>query len=156
MERTRWVLLAYRLPREPSTPRISLWRRLKRMGVIQLGDGLVTLPHNRDTQEALEWAAEEVVDQGGEATVWVADPTSAADRRGLERRFTEAIAEQYRSLTRSARRAASGSMVGRKRTLTTLRRDLADIKSRDHLGASGRTEAEAALNLLARALERTA
>ena len=25
----RWVLLAYRLPREPSTPRIALWRKLR-------------------------------------------------------------------------------------------------------------------------------
>src|SRR4051794_9204915 len=27
--RTSWVLLAYRLPREPSTPRIALWRKLR-------------------------------------------------------------------------------------------------------------------------------
>lgn len=150
------MLLSYRLPREPSTPRISLWRRLKRMGVLQLGDGLVALPHNRDTQEALEWAAEEVVDQGGEAMVWVAEATSATERRGLERRFNEAIGDQYRSLTGSAGRAAGGSVVGRKRTLTTLRRELSDIQSRDHLGAPGRTDAEAALNSLARAVERSA
>jgi len=28
-EARRWVLLAYRMPREPSTPRIALWRRLE-------------------------------------------------------------------------------------------------------------------------------
>src|ERR687888_50422 len=28
----RWVLLAYRLPREPSTPRSALWRKLRRLG----------------------------------------------------------------------------------------------------------------------------
>jgi hypothetical protein len=32
----RWVMLAYRLPREPSTPRITVWRKLKRLGVAQL------------------------------------------------------------------------------------------------------------------------
>ncbi len=31
-----WVLLAYRLPREPSTPRIALWRRLRRLGAAQV------------------------------------------------------------------------------------------------------------------------
>ena len=38
-----WVLLAYRVPREPSTPRIAVWRRLKRLGAAQLLDGLVVL-----------------------------------------------------------------------------------------------------------------
>ena len=31
-----WVLLAYRLPREPSAPRLAVWRQLKRLGVAQL------------------------------------------------------------------------------------------------------------------------
>ncbi len=39
-----WVLLSYRLPREPSTPRIAVWRKLKRLGVAQISDGLVALP----------------------------------------------------------------------------------------------------------------
>ena len=42
--RSDWVLLAYRLPREPSTPRITVWRKLRRLGVAQLVDGLVALP----------------------------------------------------------------------------------------------------------------
>ncbi|MEV4644831.1 hypothetical protein [Saccharopolyspora sp. NPDC049357] len=36
-----WVLLSYRMPREPSTPRIAVWRKLKRLGVAQLADGVV-------------------------------------------------------------------------------------------------------------------
>ena len=44
LETGLWVLLCYRLPREPSTPRITVWRKLKRLGVAQLSDGLVTLP----------------------------------------------------------------------------------------------------------------
>ena len=39
-----WVLLSYRLPREPSTPRIAVWRKLRRLGVAQISDGLVALP----------------------------------------------------------------------------------------------------------------
>ena len=63
--------MAYRLPREPSTPRIALWRKLRRLGVVQLVDGLVALPADARTKEQLEWLAEEVLDAGGEATVWV-------------------------------------------------------------------------------------
>ena len=38
------VLLAYRLPREPSGPRVTVWRKLRRLGVAQVLDGLVALP----------------------------------------------------------------------------------------------------------------
>jgi hypothetical protein len=37
-------MLVYRLPREPSTPRITLWRKLRRLGVAQVVDGVAALP----------------------------------------------------------------------------------------------------------------
>src|SRR5438552_17238224 len=42
-----WVLLAYRLPRDPSTPRSALWRKLRRLGAVQVLDGLAALPLER-------------------------------------------------------------------------------------------------------------
>jgi hypothetical protein len=32
---------AYRLPRTPSTPRITPWRKLRPLGVAQIADGVV-------------------------------------------------------------------------------------------------------------------
>ena len=75
-ERTGWVLLAFRLPREPSTPRIALWRKLKRLGVAQLVDGLVALPLDSRNREQLEWLANDVHEADGEASVWVAQLAS--------------------------------------------------------------------------------
>ncbi|MFL6141175.1 MAG: hypothetical protein ACJ72N_04780 [Labedaea sp.] len=49
-----WVLLSYRIPREPSTPRITIWRKLKRLGVAQISDGLIALPAGARTREHLE------------------------------------------------------------------------------------------------------
>src|SRR4051794_41939341 len=40
----QWGLLAYRLPRGPSTPRSAGWRKLKRPGVVQGADGGVAPP----------------------------------------------------------------------------------------------------------------
>ena len=73
-----WVLLAYRLPRVPSTPRSAVWRKLKRLGVAWLGDGLVALPADPRTREQLEWVAEEVTEHGGEAMVWLGRPLDAS------------------------------------------------------------------------------
>src|SRR5258708_22357601 len=78
-----WLLLAYRMPREPSTPRIAVWRKLTSLGVAKLGDGLVGLPADARSQERLEWIADEVAEAGGEATLWPGPPVAAAAGRGL-------------------------------------------------------------------------
>src|SRR4051794_20184586 len=90
-----WVLLAYRLPRVPSTPRITVWRKLKRLGVVQVADGVVALPADARTREALEWIASEVVDHSGEATVWLGRPADRAARTALAARMTAAVDREY-------------------------------------------------------------
>ena len=51
--------------REPSTPRITVWRKLKRLGVAQIVDGLVALPLDARTKEQLEWIGDEILEAGG-------------------------------------------------------------------------------------------
>src|SRR6266545_1167390 len=101
-KRTAWVLLAYRLPREPSTPRSALWRKLRRLGAAQLLDGLAALPLDARNREQLEWLADEVVEAGGEATIWVGELASAAQERELASRMAESVAAEYRTLAKQA------------------------------------------------------
>jgi hypothetical protein len=140
---TSWVLLAYRLPREPSTPRIALWRRLRRLGALQLLDGLVALPLRDDTREQLEWLADEVLEAGGEATLWLAEPGSAAEGRALEARMRAAAADEYRALAAEAAQQRAGRGIAR------LRRALRAIRARDYFGATERDSAESAVEALA-------
>ena len=80
-------MLVYRLPRTPSTPRINLWRQLRRLGVAQVVDSVVALPTGqRKRAEQLEWLAEEVVEAGGDATIWVSQTATAAQERRARRR----------------------------------------------------------------------
>src|SRR4051794_37320628 len=104
--RIDWVLLAYRLPREPSTPRIALWRKLRRLGAVQVVDGLVALPLDARTKEQLDWLAEEVLEAGGEATVWEGRPGSVADERRLAARMAADVTEEYRAVIAAAEEAA--------------------------------------------------
>jgi hypothetical protein len=148
-KRTAWVLLAYRLPREPSTPRSALWRKLRRLGAVQMLDGLAALPLDARTREQLEWLAEEVVEAGGEATIWVGELASASQERELAARMSEAVAADYRSLladAKAARREAPGS---RRRTLARLRRELRRIRARDYFPPPERELAQQALAELA-------
>src|ERR671936_338620 len=97
-----WVLLAYRLPREPSTPRSALWRKLRRLGAVQVLDGLAALPLDARNREQLEWLVDEAVEVGGEATIWVGELGSAAQERELAARMAEAVAAEYRAVIEEA------------------------------------------------------
>src|SRR5207244_8749692 len=101
-EADEWVLLAYRLPRVPSTPRSAVWRKLKRLGVAWLGDGLVALPADPRTREQLEWVAEVVTDHSGEATVWLGRPLDASAASVVADRMTAAVAAEYEAVAAQA------------------------------------------------------
>jgi hypothetical protein len=146
-------MLAYRVPRSPSTPRIAIWRKLKRLGVAQLLDGLVALPLDSRTREALEWMADDVVAAGGEASVWVARPGSLSQERALATRMAEAIASEYEAIATEAQPAAELEPWLRRRTLARLRRELHRIRRRDFFPPSEREQAEAAVAQLAAALK---
>ena len=124
-----WVQLAYRLPREPSTPRIAVWRRLRRLGAVQIVDGLVALPRDSRTQEQLEWLADEILEANGEATIWVATPGSAAHERALAERMAAAVAAEYQAVIDAAEAARTKDGAVRRRTLARLRRTLQAIRA---------------------------
>jgi hypothetical protein len=148
-----WVLLAYRLPREPSTPRIAVWRKLRRLGALQIVDGLVALPRDERTQEALEWLADEIVESGGESSVWLGSPGGRADTRELVTRLTERAAAEYRTVIEAAVEARSRDDAHRRRTLARLRRALAAIRARDFFPPPEREQAMDAVEALASLVE---
>jgi hypothetical protein len=146
------MLLAYRLQREPSTPRIALWRKLKRLGVAQLVDGLVALPLDSRNREQLEWLADEIVELGGEASVWVARPGSAGQARALAATLQDRVAGEYRAVIAEARAAAAEPGGRERRTLARLRRELGRIRRRDYFPPPEREEARRAVEALAERL----
>jgi hypothetical protein len=147
------VLLAYRLPREPSTPRSGLWRKLRRLGAAQVLDGLAALPLDARNREQLEWLADEVVEAGGEATIWVGELTSAAQERELARSMAEAVAADYRTLIADAEAAGLEPPGRRRRILGRLRRELRRIRSRDYFPPRERELAQQAVEELVALVE---
>lgn len=151
--RTSWVLLAYRLPREPSTPRIALWRKLRRLGAAQVLDGLAALPLDARNREQLEWLADEVVEAGGEATIWIGELGSAAQERELAARMADAVAADYRALTEQAAAAREEPAGQRRRSLKRLRRELRRIRARDYFPPTEREQALRAVDEIAALVE---
>ncbi len=147
------MLLAYRLPREPSTPRSALWRKLRRLGAAQLLDGLAALPLDARNREQLEWLADEVAEAGGEATIWVGELASAAQERELATRMAETVASDYRSLIDEADATGEQPLGQRRRTLGRLRRELRRIRARDYFPPPERELAQQALDDLGALVE---
>jgi hypothetical protein len=141
-----WLLLAYRMPREPSTPRITVWRKLARLGVAKLGDGLVALPADARTQEQLEWIADEVIEAAGEATLWRSRLTSATAERALVERMAATVAAEYRAVISAAAEARASTV--KAQTVARLRRELRRISQRDYFPPAEREEARRAVESL--------
>jgi hypothetical protein len=140
-----WVLLSYRLPREPSGPRTTLWRRLKRLGVAQIADGLVALPADARTRESLEWLAGDVVEAHGNAGIWVARPATVAQERDLATELAAARTQEYRVLAEQCRQAMQADPAERGRALRRLRTEWRAINRRDFFPPPEREVAVAAL-----------
>jgi hypothetical protein len=146
-----WVLLAYRLPRVPSTPRSAVWRKLKRLGVAQLGDGLVALPADPRTREQLEWVAEEVTEHGGEAALWLGRPLDSRSASMIAGRMTAAVAAEYDAVAAQAGAARGAGPAARRRAIVRLRRELHRIQARDFFTCPQRHAAHRAVEELAAA-----
>jgi hypothetical protein len=151
--RVRWVLLAYRLPREPSTPRIAVWRKLRRLGAVQVLDGLVALPLDARTREQLEWLADEIIESGGDATIWIGELATRGQERALATEMAEAIAAQYVAVAGDAADAQDEPPGTRRRTLARLRRELQRIRLRDYFSPAERELAHRTVEELAALVE---
>lgn len=149
----RWVWLIYRLPREPSSPRIAVWRQLRRLGVAQVTDGVAALPLDARNRERLEWLADEVLEAEGQAMVWLAEPTSASVERRLVEGLAAERAEEYRQVIVQANEADTRDQAGRRRELRRLRRQLRRIRQRDYFPPPERDLAAAAVAEVAASLE---
>src|SRR5262245_28543744 len=137
-----WVFLAYRLPREPSTPRITVWRKLRRLGVAQLLDGLVALPADARTKEQFEWLADEIVEAGGEASLWLAEASDRQVERDLVDQLRERAADEYRAVVDELEHL-DGDVSAR--TLSRLHRELQRIGHRDFFPPPERDAAHRAI-----------
>jgi hypothetical protein len=147
-ERTRWVILVYQLPREPSRHRVAVWRKLKDLGALYLQDGVATLPEDAVTREQLEWLQLRVREAGGEATLWEGRPGTVAEERELVGAFRTSREEAYRAIVAEAERVRRKAEMGGGALLEQLgklEREFRAERRRDYFRSPLRTEAADAL-----------
>ena len=86
-----WLLLIYKVPREPTSSRVYVWRKLKQLGALLLHDSVWVLPASDRTQEQFQWLAAEIVELQGEATLARAEFASLKQQRETISRFQEQV-----------------------------------------------------------------
>ena len=92
------MLLTYKIPREPTAPRVSVWRKLKRMGALLLHDTVWVLPAMPQTREHFLWLATEILEGGNEAMIWEAHLMLSGQDAALIQQFLAQVDREYDSL----------------------------------------------------------
>lgn len=93
-----WLLLAYRLPREPSAPRVAVWRALKALDGAYLLDGAFVVANTAFHATTLGHLAHDIRNWGGEASLL---EVAGVDD---ERRFRALLRPEERAPRKAKRR----------------------------------------------------
>ena len=99
-----WLLLSYKVPRDPTSARVYVWRKLRRLGALPVQDAVWTLPASPVTREQFEWLASEIHELGGEASAWECRALLDGQEDALIEQFREAVEEQYRKILSDLKR----------------------------------------------------
>lgn len=99
-----WLLLSYKIPSQPTARRVYVWRKLQRLGAVLLHNAVWVLPSTPRTTEQLQWLAAEIVELGGEAVLWQAQPSSAGQDDALARQFIAQVDAAYKKILKALKR----------------------------------------------------
>jgi hypothetical protein len=95
------ILLAYKLPLQPTRLRNQVWRKLHALGAVYLQDGVVALPWREDLTENLAYVATTIEEMDGSATLFRACGVGRPDHDKVIERFRKsADGRMHNILTR--------------------------------------------------------
>ncbi|MBO1418684.1 Chromate resistance protein ChrB [Streptomyces sp. FH025] len=163
-ETVTWLLLAYRVPSEPSRLRATVWRRLKALGAIYVQNSVAALPEDSTAERALRALRAEIGQLGGTAQLLRADALAGgadlvtAYNTARDEEYTEIVARCHDFLAEIERETAEehftyGELEENDEDLAKLRGWFDKVVARDRLGASGREATARALAECAKALD---
>jgi DNA-binding transcriptional regulator PaaX len=151
----KWLVLVVRVPAEPSRHRVAVWRELRRIGALSLGQGTWAVPDVPAFADGVTRVIE--LAQRGEGEVVVLDAAGRAARDGarLEALFTADRAEEWAEfladcgkfdaeIDKEVRNGkfTMAELEEEEHSLERLRRWHRELKIRDVFGAPAAEEAE--------------
>lgn len=122
-----WLMLQYKIPANPSAPRVYIWRKLKRIGALLILDTVWVLPDTPRTLEQFQWLAAEIVELGGEALLWQGQPALNGPDKDMRQQFLEQVDEAYTDIMKQ--------LQSQDVNLEQLSRQYQQVKSRDYFNS---------------------
>ncbi len=149
----RWLTVIYRVPSNPSTLRVGIWKQTKELGGLPLQQSVYLLPDLTDVRLGLAQLERQVHQGGGECTILEVSSLDAdveetfvkEFNRSREQEYAE-VAEDLEELLRHASRKLAqgrfdrGEIDDAHGDLARARALLEAIAARDYFGAKGQKE----------------
>jgi len=163
---TRWLIMLVKLPAEPSRHRVAVWRELRKVGALSLGQGTWAAPSVPAFTAGIARTTELVERAAGEIIFLHATGASAGDGARLEALFTAAREDDWAEFLSDCgkyeaeldkeiriRKFTLAELEEEEQSLERLRRWHRDVKGRDVFGAPNADEATARLQHCTRRFE---
>lgn len=96
-----WLLLLFSLPTKRKTERVAVWRRLKKMGAVQMKTSTYLLPDEPAQYEQFQWLAQQIRDYGGDSTLVRAQEIEGLTRDEVVSLFNTARDAEYSDLKKA-------------------------------------------------------
>jgi hypothetical protein len=90
-----WLLFFYTVPAKPVGSRMRIWRKLARIGAVQLKGAVYLLPASEEHREMLQWLVSETSSSGGEAGFALTERIIPFEDGELRELFNEQRAGDY-------------------------------------------------------------
>jgi hypothetical protein len=154
-----WRLLVYRLPTNPSSARVGVWRELRRLGALPLQQSCVVVPEVPDVVERLDEIAGRITELGGTPFLFRLSELPEAQAAQLRAAWSDLRAHEYAEIVEECRskfirevdfelfrdNLTASEAEELEADLDKIRQWFGRVQARDWFAASNRAEVEAAI-----------